>query len=179
MAEDLEEDFDTDEDDITSHSSEKSRINPLKLLFHGLSVEHSLDLLVCLYQLFKLAKTKGDLALELHVERPENSSYFNRYTLTDLEREFICDLLRLLTLGTSDGNHMARMHAADISAMRIIRPWYRARFSAIAMAVSAHCDGYAPQVSIEMARCVLPLYNRPTFVEMENALCNSWNPDWR
>ena len=38
--------------------------------------EAFLELLSVLYSVFRLAKTKGDLALESHVENPEESSIF-------------------------------------------------------------------------------------------------------
>lgn len=64
-----------------------------------------LELLGVLYAVFKLAKTKGDLALEAHVERPAESTMFQRFPhfLADHHAvEFLCDYLRLLTLGTSN-----------------------------------------------------------------------------
>jgi len=36
----------------------------------------------------------------------------------------------------------------------------------------AHMQGYAPQVSIEFARKILPDSIRPTFAELENAVNN-------
>jgi chemotaxis protein MotA len=67
--------------------------------------EAYLELLSLLYQLFKVAKTKGMLTLEQHIEKPEESSIFqqfpgiyeNRPALT-----FICDYLRLMSLGSED-----------------------------------------------------------------------------
>lgn len=64
-----------------------------------------LELLICLYAVFRLAKSKGDLALESHVENPESSSLFANFPglLKDHHAiEFLCDYLRLLTLGTTN-----------------------------------------------------------------------------
>jgi chemotaxis protein MotA len=62
-----------------------------------------IDLLCVLYQTFKLAKTKGMLALEAHVENPDESSLFQQFPsfLADHHVvEFFCDYLRLVTLGS-------------------------------------------------------------------------------
>jgi chemotaxis protein MotA len=62
-----------------------------------------IELLSMMYQLFKLAKTKGMLALESHIEKPEESSIFQAFP-GFLENhhavEFLCDYLRLVTLGS-------------------------------------------------------------------------------
>jgi chemotaxis protein MotA len=64
-----------------------------------------LDLLSMLYQIFRLAKTKGMLALESHVENPHESELFTNYPgfLTNHHaEEFLCDYLRLMTMGTDN-----------------------------------------------------------------------------
>ncbi len=64
-----------------------------------------LELLGVLYSVFKLAKTKGDLALESHVEKPDESTLFQQFPKFSSDHhavEFTCDYLRLLTLGTSN-----------------------------------------------------------------------------
>jgi chemotaxis protein MotA len=68
-----------------------------------------LELLCLLYAVFKLAKTKGPLALEQHVEKPEESPLFAQYPkfLHDHHAVvFLCDYLRLLTLGTDNHHEM-------------------------------------------------------------------------
>ena len=62
-----------------------------------------IELLCMLYQVFKLAKTKGMLTLEQHIEKPADSTLFsqfpgfqNNHHATD----FFCDYLRLITLGS-------------------------------------------------------------------------------
>jgi chemotaxis protein MotA len=62
-----------------------------------------IELLCMQYQVFKLAKTKGLLTLEQHIEHPHESSLFanfpgfqNNHHAT----EFFCDYLRLVTLGS-------------------------------------------------------------------------------
>ena len=59
------------------------------------------ELLSLLYQVFKLAKTKGMLALEGHVEHPHESDLFSRYPgfmANHHAQEFLCDYLRLMTM---------------------------------------------------------------------------------
>ena len=41
--------------------------------------ESYLEVLGLLYTLFKLAKTKGDLALESHIDNPDESALFSRF----------------------------------------------------------------------------------------------------
>ena len=68
-----------------------------------------MELIGLLYSLFKLAKTKGDLALEGHVENPNDSQLFQQFPkfLGDHHAvEFLCDYLRLLTLGTSNAHEV-------------------------------------------------------------------------
>ena len=69
------------------------------------SKENYLELLSLLYQLFKVAKTKGMLMLEQHIEKPEESAIFQQFPgIYDNPRAltFICDYLRLMSLGTED-----------------------------------------------------------------------------
>ena len=61
-----------------------------------------IELLSLMYQMFKLAKTKGMLALEAHVEKPLESSIFQSFPgflQNHHAVEFFCDYLRLFTLG--------------------------------------------------------------------------------
>jgi chemotaxis protein MotA len=64
-----------------------------------------LELLSLMYQIFRLAKTKGMLALEQHVEKPDESTLFAQFPKFVKDHhalEFVCDYLRLLTLGTDN-----------------------------------------------------------------------------
>ena len=72
--------------------------------------EHYEELLGVLYSVFRLAKTKGDLALEQHVEKPDESTLFSNFPLFHADHhavEFLCDYLRLLTLGASNPHEVA------------------------------------------------------------------------
>lgn len=62
-----------------------------------------LELLGVLYTMFKLAQAKGPLALESHIEDPENSeiiSQFPKFAANHHAVEFLCDYLRMVTMGT-------------------------------------------------------------------------------
>ena len=63
------------------------------------------DLLCLLYLLAKTMKTKGLIALEAHIEKPEESSIFRRYPKIGKDRfalSFICDTLRMMTMSLED-----------------------------------------------------------------------------
>lgn len=63
-----------------------------------------LEILGVMYSVFRLAKSKGDLALESHIENPEGSDIFSKFPIFSGDHhavEFMCDYLRMLTLGTS------------------------------------------------------------------------------
>jgi chemotaxis protein MotA len=80
-----------------------------------------LELLSALYAILKLAKTKGDLALEAHIDRPAESSLFQafpRFARNATAMEFLCDYLRLLTLGTTKPHEMEAVMDAEIEAHR-------------------------------------------------------------
>jgi chemotaxis protein MotA len=67
------------------------------------------ELLSLLYAVFKLAKTKGMLTLESHVENPEESDLFSKYPsfmANHHAQEFLCDYLRLMTLGTDNPHEL-------------------------------------------------------------------------
>ena len=75
------------------------------------------DLLSLLYHVFKMAKTKGPLALEQHVEKPEESSLFAQYPSFQHDHHavvFLCDYLRLLTLGTDNHHEMETLMDEEI-----------------------------------------------------------------
>jgi chemotaxis protein MotA len=64
-----------------------------------------IELLGLQYSLFKLVKARGLLALEPHIEDPENSTIFQRFPKFAANHhavEFMCDYLRMVTLGTNN-----------------------------------------------------------------------------
>lgn len=61
------------------------------------------DLLGAQYMLFKLVQSKGVLALEKHIENPKESEIFQQFPRLSADHEaveFMCDYLRMITLGT-------------------------------------------------------------------------------
>ena len=63
------------------------------------------DLLCLLYLLAKTMKTKGLIALEAHIEKPDESSIFKRYPKIGRDHfalSFICDTLRMMTMSLED-----------------------------------------------------------------------------
>ena len=205
-----------------------------------------LELLGVIYSVFKLAKTKGDLALESHVENPHDSALFQKFPGLASDHhalEFICDYLRLLTLGVSVPHeveavmdqelevhheethtvaHAIQTMADAFPALGIVAAVLGvihtmgsiteppevlghliggalvgtffgilvsygiaapiAAFVArvfeseskymlcIKVGIIAHMQGYAPQVSTEMARKVIEGHNRPTFQQVEEMI---------
>lgn len=75
------------------------------------------DLLSLQYTIFKLAKTKGMLALESHIENPEESSIFSQFPSFMKNHhavEFFCDYLRLITMGSEDPHKMEDLMDAEL-----------------------------------------------------------------
>ena len=73
------------------------------------------DLLALLFLLTKTMKMKGVIALENHIEKPQESTIFSKYpkVLKDhFAVDFICDTLRMLTMNLEDPHqvedHMER-----------------------------------------------------------------------
>jgi len=63
------------------------------------------DLLCLLFLLTKTMKSKGLIALEAHIEKPEESSIFKRYPKICKDHfalDFICDTLRMMTMNLED-----------------------------------------------------------------------------
>ena len=63
------------------------------------------DLLSLLFLLTKTMKTKGVIALESHIEKPQESSIFTRFPKVMGDHfavDFICDTLRMMTMNLED-----------------------------------------------------------------------------
>ena len=77
------------------------------------------ELLVMMYSVFRLSKAKGMLALETHIEAPEESALFAAFPgfLNNHEAlEFLCDYLRLMTMGTDNPHEMETLIDEDIES---------------------------------------------------------------
>lgn len=63
------------------------------------------DLLCLLFIILKLVRTKGMIALEQHIEKPEESTIFKQYPKIMHDHfavDFICDTLRMITMNFED-----------------------------------------------------------------------------
>ena len=63
------------------------------------------DLLSLLFQLTKTMKSKGVIALESHIEKPAESTIFQKYPKIMKDHfatDFICDTLRMMTMNLED-----------------------------------------------------------------------------
>src|SRR5690348_2187435 len=76
-----------------------------------------LELLGLLYAIFKIAKSKGMLTLEAHVENPEESEIFKAFPIffdDHHARTFLCDYLRLMVLGSDNPHEMESLIDEEI-----------------------------------------------------------------
>ncbi len=108
--------------------------------------ESYIELLSLMYQIFKLAKTKGMLALEAHVEKPEESSIFQAFPgflHNHHAVEFFCDYLRLFTLGADKPFEIEALMDEELEV-------HHAENEAIAAAVQSIADGM-PAIGIVAA----------------------------
>jgi chemotaxis protein MotA len=79
--------------------------------------DHYLELLSLLYTIFKLAKSKGMLALESHVENPQESELFQRFPQFYNDHHavtFLCDYLRMMVLGSENAYEMEALIDEEI-----------------------------------------------------------------
>jgi chemotaxis protein MotA len=79
--------------------------------------EGFLELLTLLFAIFKLAQAKGMLALEQHVENPEESGLFQQFPRFAADHHavtFMCDYLRLMTLGSDKAHEMETLMDEEI-----------------------------------------------------------------
>ncbi|MFV9876267.1 MAG: flagellar motor stator protein MotA [Rickettsiales endosymbiont of Dermacentor nuttalli] len=71
-----------------------------------------LELLIFLFTIFKLVKTKGMLALETHIEDPNSSDIFQQFPEITKDHHilsFVRDALRLLIMGVDNYFHMEEL----------------------------------------------------------------------
>ena len=79
--------------------------------------EAYLELLTLLYAIFKLAKSKGMLTLEAHVEDPHDSDLFKQFPILQKDHhalEFLCDYLRMMILGSENPFEMEALMDEEI-----------------------------------------------------------------
>ncbi|MCH7542011.1 MAG: flagellar motor stator protein MotA [Proteobacteria bacterium] len=79
--------------------------------------ETYLELLSLLYAIFRLAKSKGMLVLEQHVENPEESELFRKFPIFFADKHalgFVCDYLRMMVLGAENPYEMEPLMDEEI-----------------------------------------------------------------
>lgn len=77
------------------------------------------ELLGLQFTLFKLVQSRGVLALEQHIEDPDNSPIFARFPRFAANHhavEFMCDYLRMLTLGTNNVHEVEALMDEELEA---------------------------------------------------------------
>ncbi len=96
-------------------SSIKASIGLLKAPRHNKA--SFLELLTLLYAVFKLVQMKGMLALEQHVENPQESDLFQQFPKfynDETAVTFLCDYIRLMTLGSDKAHEMEALMDEEI-----------------------------------------------------------------
>lgn len=76
-----------------------------------------LELLSMLYLVFKTARSKGWLALEQHIEKPEESDIFKKFPVFHANHHavtFLCDYLRLISLGAEKPHEIEALMEQEI-----------------------------------------------------------------
>jgi chemotaxis protein MotA len=92
----------------------KKTLKDLKKAFAGCKwkAQDYKDLLCLLFSILKLVRTKGMIALEQHIEKPEESTIFKNYPRIMHDHfaiDFICDTLRMITMSFEDPNQVEDM----------------------------------------------------------------------
>jgi len=82
--------------------------------------ESYIELLSMMYMVFKLARTKGWLALESHIERPEESELFKKFPSFQHDHHaitFLCDYLRIISLGNENPHQIENLMDEEIESL--------------------------------------------------------------
>lgn len=82
--------------------------------------ETYIQLMQLLYELFQYAKREGLIALEVHAERPEESTIFTKYPTFLANHhgvEFLCDTLKVLLSGGVPAADLEDLMDADLEVM--------------------------------------------------------------
>jgi chemotaxis protein MotA len=96
-----------------------------------------LELLTMLYGLFKLMKAKGAMAIEKDIENFDESEFFQKHPTFCANHhavEFLCDYLRLFTMGTDNAHEIEALMDEDIET-------HHAEGHRVASAVTTVADG--------------------------------------
>jgi len=99
----------------------KGVVKNLKTLFKGSPYKkaHYIELLTMLYIVFKTMKSKGMLEMEGHIEHPHESAIFSQYpgfVHNHHAVDFLCDNLRVMTMGVEDHYQIEEMMEKDLDS---------------------------------------------------------------
>ncbi|WP_196139616.1 flagellar motor stator protein MotA [Aliikangiella sp. G2MR2-5] len=76
-----------------------------------------LELLSLMYQLFNIIRREGLIAIERHIEDPEESEIFSRFPMVTQDKhalDFICDYLRLMVIGDMTSYELENLMDVDL-----------------------------------------------------------------
>ncbi|MFQ5783442.1 MAG: flagellar motor stator protein MotA [Alphaproteobacteria bacterium] len=126
---------------ITSNPKEVllATLKNIALVFKGPPHDKQgyIELLTLLYTLLRLAKSKGPLALEAHIENPSESEIFNKFPKFAANHHavtFLCDYLRMVTMGTDNANEIEPLIDEEIET-------HHNELGRVAAAVTNMADG--------------------------------------
>ncbi len=99
----------------------KDIMSGLKFVMKGTPYKKKdyVDLLTLLYAIFKGLRSKGTLVMEQHVENPHNSSLFSSFPKFHHDHhavDFLCDYLRIMTMGVEDYYQLEELMDREISS---------------------------------------------------------------
>ena len=102
-----------------SMHSLKHSLGGFKKVFSGAAFKKGdyIDLLSLLYFLVRLASTKGNMALEPHIENPQDSAAFQKFPkvlANSFARTMICDYLRMVGMNADDPNQIEDFMAREL-----------------------------------------------------------------
>ena len=97
----------------------KDVVKSLKLVLKGSPYKKAnyMELLTLLYMVFKTMKSKGMLEMEAHIENPHESTLFSAYPNFIHNHHavsFLCDNLRVMTMGVEDHYQIEELMEHDI-----------------------------------------------------------------
>ncbi|WP_114376764.1 flagellar motor stator protein MotA [Elioraea thermophila] len=79
-----------------------------------------IELLSLLYYFVRLASTKGSMALEPHIEKPQESAAFNKFPKIAADHHavtLICDYLRMVGMNADDPHQIEDVFARELKKM--------------------------------------------------------------
>jgi chemotaxis protein MotA len=97
----------------------KHTISSLRKIMKGTAYKKSdyIDLLSLLYFFVRLASTKGSMAIEPHIEKPDESAAFHKFPKILANRyasAMICDYLRMVGMNADDPNQIEDVMAREL-----------------------------------------------------------------